>query len=259
MPTSLMLLLCLVAQDARPDSGGGRDAAAKAAVDNFKPDAKWKELGKNIWFDAEERCLILRARVTLREGYLEHLLCLEYTKEHESVMATEAPARMIHAGLILVAGEPGSPVKFRPAFKAPAGPEVEIEAEWEADGKAVKADARTFIKDPRNGKELKAHWVFAGSELFQDPDTKKMIYAADAGDLVTVANFPSAILDLPFASSNSDAERSFVAFTENIPERNTPITLRFRSVKANDKADAEKANAEPTKKKVEPTKKSAAR
>ena len=43
-----------------------------------------------------------------------------------------------------------------------------------------------------------------------DPITKKTIYAADEGDLITVANFGSAILDLPFASSASDAERSLL-------------------------------------------------
>jgi hypothetical protein len=237
----LLLALCLVTQDP-PPAAPDPNVAPSAPADGFKPGPAWKELGKNLWFDPAARALILRARVSLREGYLEHLLCLEYTKEHESVLATEAPPRMIHAGLILVVGEPGQPVRYRPEFRAPTGPEVAIEAEWQEKGETKTADARTFVKDQKTGKALETHWVFAGSELFQDPDTKKMIYAADAGDLITVANFPSAILDLPFASSNFDAERSFVAFTENIPERNTPVTLRFRAV-----AKAAAEGADPAK------------
>ena len=43
-----------------------------------------------------------------------------------------------------------------------------------------------------------------------------MIYAADDGHLVTVANFASSILDLPYRSSANDADRSYVANTTKI-------------------------------------------
>jgi hypothetical protein len=58
-----------------------------------------------------------------------------------------------------------------------------------------------------------------------DPVTKKSIYAAEDGDLITVANFGSSILDLPMASSASDAERSFSANTEEIPPRDTEVFM----------------------------------
>ena len=44
-----------------------------------------------------------------------------------------------------------------------------------------------------------------------------MVYAADEGDLITVANFGSAILDLPIASSASDADRVFSADPSGFP------------------------------------------
>lgn len=211
-------------------------------VDHFKPDPGWKPLGNAVWFDPARRELIIRARVALREGYLEHLLCLEQTKEHESILATVAPPRMIHAGLILVAGEPGHPVKFRPEFQSPTGPPIAIEARWEAEGKPQRADVRSWVKNETTGKALDVHWVFAGSVLFQDPETKKVVYAADSGDLFTVTNFPNAILDLPLESSSNDAERSFVAFTERIPPRNTPVTLVLRKVEPDPKSDAQTGN-----------------
>ncbi len=201
-----------------------------AAHGEFRPDPGWKALGRDLWFDPIKRELVMRARVASTEGYLEHLLCLEQSKEHESVLATWASPRLIHAGLILAVGEPGHPVRYRPEFKSPDGPEVAIEIEYPVEGKTERVDAREWVKNEKTGKPLETNWVFAGSELFEDPQTKKMIYAADGGDLVTVANFPSAILDLPFASSNSDAERSYVVFAGRMPVRGTPVTLRFRKV-----------------------------
>ncbi len=224
-PWVLSILLALAAPAQQPAE------QPQAEAPKFQPDPSWKPLGKQLWFDPQQKRLILQARVCLREGYLEHLLCLERTKEHESILATDASPRLIHAGLILIAGEPGHPVRYRPEFRPPDGPTISIEIEWDENGQTKHADARQWIKDEKTGKPLDSHWVFAGSDLFQDPDTKRMIYAADGGDLITVANFPSAILDLPFASSNSDAERSFVAFTDHIPPRETPVRLILRSPK----------------------------
>ncbi len=206
----------------------GEPAPAPAPTDSFKPDPAWKPLGKEIWFDPGGKRLVVRSRVALQDGILEHLVCRKGTKEHESILATEAPARLIHAGLILCGAEPGKPVRFEPKFSPPTGTSIAIEVEWEQNKKLRRADARDWVKDGASGKPLTQDWVFAGSELFEDPRTKTMIYAADDGDLVTVANFPSAILDLPFRSSASDADRSFVANPDRVPARGTPVTLYLR-------------------------------
>ena len=196
-------------------------------ADSFKPDPGWKPLGQDVWFDPKAKRLVVRARVALQDGALEHLLCRKATKEHESVLSTEAPARMIHAGLLLVGATPGHPVRFEPKFEPPAGPAIAIELEWEQGGKLRKADARDWVKDAATGEALTRDWVFAGSELFEDPRTKTMIYAADDGDLITVANFPASILDLPFRSSANDADRGYVSHAGRVPVRGTPVTMSF--------------------------------
>lgn len=212
-----------------------QDPKDKAAdTDDFKPDPGWKKLSDDLWIEAKTRTVIMRARVCLREGYLEHLVCLDRTKEHESIMATRAEPRMIHAAMVLAAGDPGHPVRYRPKFQAPSGPKIAIEIEYDDNGKSKKVDARTWIKEEKSSKQLDTNWVFAGSEFFQDPDTKKTVYGADGGDIITVANFPTAILDLPIVSSNSDAERGFGAFTDHIPPRGTPVTLYLRAEKVAD-------------------------
>lgn len=209
----------------------GQDAP-QAAADPFRPDPAWKAIGKSLWFDPKERRVILRARVALRDGALEHLLCGANTKEHESVLATAAPARGIHAALLLAGAEVGHPVRFRPKYEPPAGTPIAIDLEWTADGKTHKANAREWVLDLRKQKTLDMDWVFAGSEFYRDEFAKMERYAADEGDLITVANFTSAILDVPTASSDSDAERTFVANTAKIPREGTFVTMILRPRKA---------------------------
>jgi hypothetical protein len=194
----------------------------------LEPEPGWKPLGRNLWFDPIGKRLIIRAKVVLREGPLEHLLCLKGTKEHEAILAADAPPRQIHAGLLLTGAEPGHPVRFVPQFEPPAGTPIAIELHWKADGHSRQADARSWVRDGKSGQALKEGWVFAGSELLTDPATKKTVYAADDGDLITVANFGSAILDLPFASSASDAERGFVANTPQVPPLGTEVFVVLR-------------------------------
>jgi len=213
--------------------------------DTFQADPAWKSLGKAVWFDPRTRTLVLRARVALREGSLEHLLCLTNSKEHESVLATDAPAVQIHAGLLLTGAEPGHPVKFRPTYQAPTGTPIQIDLEWVEDGKTRKADARQWVKDLARGKPLAVDWVFAGSEFYSHPETKERLYAASEGDLITVANFTSAILDVPIPSSDSDNERVYVANTANLPKQGTFVTMYLRPRKPAPAGDPAKKAATP--------------
>jgi hypothetical protein len=218
-------------------SGPSSDDVGKQAVEVLQPDPAWKKMGRNLWFDPKAKKVILRARVVLREGYLEHFMCSKGTKEHEAILATDAVPHQIHTTLILTGAEAGHPVRFVPKFEPPSGTVIAIDVEWRQDGKVHKSDARQWIKDEKAKAPLAIDWVFAGSEFFVDPATNKQAYAADEGDLITVANFGSAILDLPIASSASDADRVYVTNTEKIPPLGTEVfvTLGPRASKASDK------------------------
>lgn len=197
--------------------------------DPFVANPAWKPLGRSLWFDPVERRVVLRAKVAIREGSLEHLLCLKGTKEHESILATDAVPRKIHAGLLLTGAEPGHPVRFKPKFEAPTGTAIIMEAEWLQGDTLKKVDVKTWVKDERTKKPLTIDWVFAGSELYPPgPKETEPYYAGDDGDLFTVANFPNAILDLPFASSASDADRVYAADPATVPPRGTWVTLYLK-------------------------------
>jgi hypothetical protein len=211
-----------------------------AAGAQLRPEAQWRELGPSLWFDPGAKRVILRARVVLREGVLEHLMCSKGTKEHEAILATEAPPRGIHAGLLLTGAEPGHPVQFLPKFEPPAGSAIAIELRWLQDGQVRQSDARQWVRDEKTKAPLGIDWVFAGSLVYEDPVTKKSAYAADEGDLITVANFASAILDLPMASSANDADRVFAAQTERVPAVGTEVfvVLSPRRARADEKPGA---------------------
>jgi len=216
-------------------AGPSYQEQAVATVGSLKPDHEWKSISRSLWFDGKTKRLVLKARVVLREGVLEHLLCLKSTKEHESILATDAAPRQIHAVLLLTGAQPGHPVRFAPKFEPPTGTPMAIELRWRQDGKIHESDARQWVKDEKANKPLGIDWVFGGSALYDDPESKERRYAADEGDLFTVANFGSAILDLPIASSANDADRVFSAFTDRIPPLGTEVFLLLgpRSDKAN--------------------------
>jgi hypothetical protein len=222
------------------------EPAQKTAGATIEPDAAWTRLGQSLWFDGKERRLYLKAKVVLRDGFLEHLMCSKGTKEHEAILATDAVPHLIHAGLIATGAEVGKPVQFVPKFEPPSGSAIAIEVRWMENGKLRKQDARQWVKTDKE-KALERDWVFAGSQLYDDPFTKKKRYAADDGDLITVANFSSAILDLPIESSANDADRAFSTNTAQIPEVGTEVLVALypRPAKPATEPRAKKATRAP--------------
>ncbi len=219
MTPSILLWFCLGVTVQAP---GGDNSPN---VEKPRPETSWKPMSRDdsLWFDPKGNRVILRARVVLREGALEHLMCLKGTKEHEAIVATSAAPRAIHTALLLTGAEVGHPVQFVPKFAPPAGTAIAIEIHWYQDGKLKKSDAREWVWDEKAKAPLKKDWVFAGSILYEDRVTKKPAYAADDGDLIVVSNFATAILDLPIASTADDAARGFSTNTAKIPPVGTEV------------------------------------
>ena len=92
-------------------------------------------------------------------------------------------------------------------------------------GAAEAADAARKAGARFTGRQLEADWVFAGSSFWVDPADGSEHYQADGGDMICVSNFPTAMLDLPIASSESNAALLFEAFTERLPPPGTAVDL----------------------------------
>jgi hypothetical protein len=191
------------------------------------------------WIDVDEGVVIVDGYVSVREGMLEMFACPVGTKEYESVVAVYSWAKVVHAALLAVGAETGSPVQFNPEFKPPTGTRIDIEVRWlDEAGQWQSVQAQDWIKDLATNQAMAHHWVFAGSGFWEDERTGETHYLADVGDFICVSNFSSATLDIPAESSQVTDGLMFEAFTEKIPPLGTPVRLVL-------KPRLEQANSKP--------------
>lgn len=180
----------------------------------------------DLWIHAERKFVVVNGQICLREGPLEMFACTRGTKEHESIVTVNCPARFIHAALLAVEAQPGSPVQYDPKYKPASGTEINILILWkDKDGKTQRANAQQWVQNSRSQKQIDFRWVFAGSSVWTDESTGEKYYQADGGDLICVSNFTTAMLDLPIESSQDNGGLLFNAFTERIPPLKTKVKL----------------------------------
>ena len=216
------------------------DSASDGAPTRPEPkpavETKKVQLYKNITLEVspdKTRRVLVNAEVCLRQGILEQLLTKKRTKEHEAILAADIDARDLHAALMVAGAEPGKPVSYDPKFTPPTGTTVKIFLEYEEKGKKIRVPAQQWIRNFKTKKDLHTDWVFAGSRLEPnqiDPQTKKPYYAANIGDVICIANFDSALLDVPFDSSKDNDDLSFEAHTARIPADKTAVLVILEPV-----------------------------
>jgi len=180
----------------------------------------------DLWIDPKRKLVIVDGQVCLREGQLEMFACPRGSKEHESIVSVNSKAQYVHAALMAVGAQPGKPVSFDPSYRPASGPVVDVYVLWEDEaGKKNRVRAQQWIKDVKTEREMSHPWVFAGSALWTDETTEQQYYQADGGDFICVSNFPTAMLDLPVASSQDNQDLLFTAWTERIPPLGTKVRL----------------------------------
>jgi hypothetical protein len=230
-PAAILALLITIASF--PGVRGDEPAEAPVAVvEDRHPELRRLSPTEEVWIDLEEREVVVGGRVALDDGLLEFFACPAGTKEHESVVAVAASARLVHAALLAIGLEPGQPVSFDPQYRPARGPRIRVTMRWtDADGAVQEADARGWIRNTRTGDALETDWVFAGSAFWKDPADGREYYQADGGDLVCVSNFPTATLDLPIESSQSNEALLFEVFKDRVPKRDTAVEMILSKAK----------------------------
>lgn len=228
-PASIAMVVLLAAAVAgferRAEAQASPTAEPVTAADPH-PDLRRLSPDHAIWLDAAGRELVVGGTVALAEGAIEVFACPAGTKEHEAVVATRCPARFIHAGLLAIGLEPGSPVSFYPEYVAARGPAVAVRVRWvDAEGQRQECPAQEWVRNVKTGRQLEATWLFAGSGFWRDPADGTEHYQADGGDMICVSNFPTAMLDLPIESSESNEALLFEVFDGRVPARGTEVEL----------------------------------
>jgi hypothetical protein len=180
----------------------------------------------DIWIDLKRKLVVADGRVALNIGALEMFACPKGTKEHESLIAIDGKASLVHAGLLAVGAEPGSAVQFEPEYRAATGSVIDIFVLYrDQEGNKKKVPAKQWIRNTKTGKEIQHSWVFVGSGFWKDPADSRKYYYADGGDFICVSNFPTATLDLPIPSSQANDALLFEVFEGRVPPRGTPVRL----------------------------------
>lgn len=180
----------------------------------------------DLWIDPKNKRVVVDGTVVLREGFLEMFACPTGTKEHESIVAVDAKAYAVHAGLLAAGAKTGAPATFQPEYKPATGSQIDIDIVWrDVEGNDRRAKAQDWVRDIDSGEALKYPWVFAGSGFWTDEASGIKYYMAEQGDFICVSNFPSAMLDLPVPSSQDNQNLAYEAFTERIPPLGTRVRL----------------------------------
>ncbi len=210
-------------------------AAAAAEQPASRPDdsvrpapAGWTRLSPTdeVWIDTKNKRVLVGGKICFRQGMLEMFACPEGTKEHESIVAVKSKAFLVHTALLAVGAQPGRPAQYEPQYTPASGPRIAIEVVWKNEqGQTVRRPAQQMILNVKTRKPMEQEWVFAGSGFWQDEADGERYYLAEAGELICVSNFSSALLDLPIESSQNNAQLLFEANTDNIPPLGTAVRL----------------------------------
>ena len=106
-----------------------------------------------------------------------------------------------------------------------------------SDNQDFQAAIDSIFKQSQTRKMI-AKWVFAGSYFVTDEKTGETFYQAESGDLICVANFATATLDLSANSSATNDDLMFEAYTENVPPIGTKVTIELIPVFSSDEKAA---------------------
>jgi len=223
--------VCLAQEDTSPEPNESETSKSKSLT-QLQPDVP-------VWTDKARGMVIMEGEVCLTRGSLEMFACLEGTKEHESIIAIPTDAFIVHAGLLSIGAEQGSPVQFDPDYVPPSGDVIDVIVQWNDEtGKRHTRRAQDWIRDARSGEMMKYDFVFPGSYFWQDKPLPlpgeeavepegpvRNIYAAEGGELICVSNFRSSTIDVPVPSSQENNQLWFKAYTENLPPEGTKVRV----------------------------------
>jgi biopolymer transport protein ExbD len=181
-----------------------------------------------VIIDTKAKEVRLEAVVCLQKGALELIGCGAGTKEHESIFSLKAKPSDVAVALAVLGLQPGQPgyVTDGGAFSPPAGSVVDVLARFTPpEGKPQEVPVWKMLRPAgaQSGLERPLQWVYVGR-----PEKEALAGANSEGTLICLANFPYAILDVPFESTDDNRKLSFEANPAVIPPVGTLVEIVLR-------------------------------
>ena len=244
----LMVLAMLAAQGC--DSPGSRlpdetfrDPLPAAPVVTESPSPKPIELPGGIVVDREAGEVVVPAHVSIDVGWLEQVVCARNTRDHEAILVVDVLPSQVHAALVLLGLEPGTPGHWRfeetdnesrPRVRRikPVGDRVRVEIRRVDQDPPVTEPISGWIVDAEDDEAFTEQpWVFGGSTFFRPRPDSPELYAADqSGSLVGLVTFGDEVLGLGGVRSDQvDVDAAMWAVrTEVVPAPGTRVELVLR-------------------------------
>ena len=191
-------------------------AVAQRGTKSFAP-------GVSIHWDRQ--AVEVEARVVLRDGPLELLLCTAGSKEHESILATSARPQDIFHAMGLVGLESGKPVRWDESgdkLIPPSGQKLALTVHCRVDAKEEVFPIEKWLMTADNKiPPPLIPWVFSGSQTVADSR-----FGADVeGTVVCLVDFETALISVAASHSADDEQLWLRANPETIPQRGTKCRL----------------------------------
>ncbi len=185
----------------------------------------------------EEGAIEVSGWVNMQEGLIEVFACSPGGKVHESVIVLDCLPSGVHAGLLALGADAGSPVEYgaEDAYRAPQGEGIIIEVRYQtAEGKTEQVRAEDWIWNPTKERSMEhVAWLFTGSFMQPNPPQKET-YAADyVKSIITTYHDPSTIIENPLLTGQDDT--LFYANKNRVAPVGTPVTVRIRPDKSKGK------------------------
>lgn len=181
------------------------------------------QLAPGISFNSDKHEVTIAAQVAARQGWLEQIVCKAGTREHESLLASQVPPRLIHAAMLAAGFVPGAPGSWQEVPDAkgnlslvlvpPTGERVELLVRYRDTQGVHELQLVEWVhgiaqsaESPQNPVFPSDRFVFAGSSVRPNPPSlgPGEHYVADyTGSIVGLVTFGDEV----------------IAFSEVIPDR----------------------------------------
>lgn len=180
-----------------------------------------------ITVDKEHRKVTLECSVLHPGVLIELIACMPNSREHEAMVLVRARPQRIHLALLLVGFEPGHPAGWDEVRQEPipaTGDPLDLQIQWTdpKTGKVQTVAVEDWLAAADPAKPVpRLRWLFTGSRLFDDGT-----YMADQeGSIVSISNFPDAVIDLAGRHTRDNADLEFKSNAKVMPPAGTKCQL----------------------------------
>jgi sRNA-binding regulator protein Hfq len=180
-----------------------------------------------VTVDKNKKIVSFPAKLNMKEGLIEFLVCNKDGKLYESIFSTDVEPVHLQVALILLGLEYGQNIEFRNDPRIPKGAKLEILIEWDEGSKTVQKSAYEVIFDRVKNKNMeKGYFVFTGSRIING-----VFLAQEESSLIATFHDPGSIINyseptLPDKTGYS----AYDADSKNLPEINKEVNIIIKPV-----------------------------